>query len=92
MKYILLTALVVSCIGMTACGTTQQADPTARSGSELALFVEKYFNAYYAFNPSEATSAGFHQYDKQLEDRSASRIRSRRQWRPTAFPAVPAAG
>lgn len=65
-------AVLVSCGGS---GVT--ADPTAQGASEVAGFVEKYFTCYYAFNPSEATSAGFHQYDKQLEERNAPRIRSR---------------
>jgi uncharacterized protein (DUF885 family) len=38
----------------------------------FAAFVEDYFQAYYHWKPSEATAAGFHRYDTQLEDWSAS--------------------
>ncbi len=30
--------------------------------------VDEYFNDYFKANPSQATGAGFHQYDHQLED------------------------
>jgi uncharacterized protein (DUF885 family) len=40
----------------------------------LAAFVDEYFDAYFAWNPSEATSTGLHQYDRQLEDRSAAAL------------------
>ena len=42
--------------------------------------VDRYFDDFYHYNPTQATSDGFHQYDAQLEDYSlaatASRIRS----------------
>ena len=34
--------------------------------------VDQYFDAYFKFHPTEGTSAGFHQYDSQLEDFSAA--------------------
>ncbi len=38
--------------------------------------VDRFFDqAYFHFNPSAGTSAGFHQYDSQLEDFSAEAIR-----------------
>src|SRR5437899_7701070 len=30
--------------------------------------VDAYFDDYFKANPSQATSVGFHQYDRQLED------------------------
>ena len=30
--------------------------------------VDAYFDDYFKANPSQATTAGFHQYDRQLED------------------------
>ena len=41
--------------------------------------VDAYFDDYFKANPSQATSAGFHQYDRQLEDFSlAAHQRNRR--------------
>jgi uncharacterized protein (DUF885 family) len=40
--------------------------------------VDAYFDDYFKANPSAATSAGFHQYDNQLEDFSvAAHVRTR---------------
>src|SRR5579863_4450003 len=36
--------------------------------------VDRFFDEYFHFNPSAGTSAGFHQYDAQLEDYSATAI------------------
>jgi uncharacterized protein (DUF885 family) len=38
---------------------------------DLNKLVDQYFDFYFSFHPSEATAAGFHQYDTQLEDYSA---------------------
>lgn len=55
----------------------------ASPNSGLADFdklVDRYFDEYYHYHPSQATSDGFHQYDAQLEDyslaASAAEIRS----------------
>lgn len=53
-------------IGFMIClvmGTSTSARP--RNFPEL---VDAYFEDYFKTNPSQATSAGFHQYDHQLED------------------------
>ena len=44
------------------------ADPAA----DFNALVEKYFDFYFQTHPSEATQAGFHQYDSKLEDYSAA--------------------
>jgi uncharacterized protein (DUF885 family) len=36
------------------------------------FLTEQYFETYFKFNPTAGTSAGFHQYDEQLEDYSAA--------------------
>ncbi|QVL31028.1 DUF885 domain-containing protein [Telmatocola sphagniphila] len=36
----------------------------------FAAFVDEYFDAYFAWKPSDATAAGLHQYDGKLEDSS----------------------
>jgi uncharacterized protein (DUF885 family) len=51
----------------------QKADPAP----SLAAFVDDFFDAYFAWKPSEGTAAGFHQYDTRLEDRSASAVAKR---------------
>ena len=35
-------------------------------------FVDQYYDAAFAWSPSVGTASGFHQYDKQIEDRSAA--------------------
>src|SRR5213594_3787752 len=46
-------------------------------GSAMCQFVDDYFNAYFEWNPSTATSAGLHQYDHKIEDYSADAIAKR---------------
>ena len=43
----------------------------ADAPSLFAAFVDDYFDAYFAWKPSEGTAAGLHQYDDRLEDGSA---------------------
>jgi len=53
--------------------------------------VDAYFDDYFKANPSAATSAGFHQYDDQLEDFSAAaheRTRQRLQKYLAEFEAI----
>jgi uncharacterized protein (DUF885 family) len=42
--------------------------PEARVTAEFDGMVNEYFDTYFHFHPTEATAAGFHQYDTQLED------------------------
>ena len=44
-------------------------DAKPRTFHEL---VDAYFEDYFRANPSQATSVGFHQFDRQLEDFSLS--------------------
>jgi uncharacterized protein (DUF885 family) len=43
-----------------------------QSLSDFNALVDNYFDFYFSFHPSEATGAGFHQYDTKLEDYSAA--------------------
>ena len=43
----------------------------------MTQFVDDYFNAYFEWNPSAATSVGFHQYDGNIEDYSAAAVAKR---------------
>lgn len=37
----------------------------------FSAFVDEYYDAAFAWSPSGGTAVGFHQYDRQMEDRSA---------------------
>ncbi len=50
---------------------------TADEKSAFGPFVDRYFDTYFAWKPSEGTAAGLHQYDNQLEDRSAVAVAKR---------------
>jgi hypothetical protein len=43
----------------------------------FASFVDGYFEAKFAYEPSNGTETGLHQYDAKLEDRSKARIDQR---------------
>jgi uncharacterized protein (DUF885 family) len=45
--------------------------------SAFGPFVDRYFEAYFDWKPSEGTAAGLHQYDAQLENRSAAAVAKR---------------
>jgi uncharacterized protein (DUF885 family) len=42
----------------------------AAATADYNTMVDKYFDDYFRFHPTEATYVGFHQYDNQLEDYS----------------------
>jgi len=42
--------------------------------SDWNKMVDDYFDGYFKFHPTEATEAGFHQYDTQLEPRTKQAI------------------
>ena len=42
--------------------------------ARVAQIGDAYLRGYYTFNPSEATSAGLHEFDQQLEERSAASV------------------
>src|SRR6266850_4303284 len=65
---ILVTFLLVFC----ACRKTEEP-----RGSAMARFIDDCFNAYFEWNPSSATAVGFHQYDNELEDYSATAFEKR---------------
>jgi uncharacterized protein (DUF885 family) len=70
---------VVACvtIALLLQAPPEQRSAAADSGSAFSRFVDDYFDAYYAWKPSDGTAAGFHQYDTQLEDRSAAAVGKR---------------
>lgn len=67
--------VVLLLIYASAVSTAPKATPV-----EFDSLVDRYFDDYFHYNPTQGTSAGFHQYDTQLEDYAlatiATRIRS----------------
>lgn len=69
-------AFGVSCalalvIGTGGCATKPPAAPP------VGLFADAYFDSAFAWSPSYGTSVGLHQYDKQMEVRSAEAFQKR---------------
>jgi uncharacterized protein (DUF885 family) len=65
---------------LTAACNRRNGEATATSGQtapSLNEFVETYFRSYFEFYPSEATSAGVHDYDGKLEDFRSQEMRRR---------------
>jgi uncharacterized protein (DUF885 family) len=48
--------------------------PGGTQDARVAQIADEYLRGYYAFNPSEATAAGLHEYDAQLESRSSETV------------------
>jgi uncharacterized protein (DUF885 family) len=65
----------VSTVATTA--PTPVASTASASDAAFSKFVDDYFDARFAYLPSQGTDAGFHQYDAKLEDRSRARIEAR---------------
>src|SRR5687767_15165191 len=65
-----MRVLAVAVLLLTAC--QPQPQQTQPEGSAMPAFVEDYFNAFFEWTPTYATSLGFHQYDSKLEDHSAA--------------------
>jgi uncharacterized protein (DUF885 family) len=64
-RFALLFLLLV---GLSALGVSvAESNPPV----DFDKLVDQYFDFYFSFHPSEATAAGLHQYDRQLEDYSA---------------------
>src|SRR4051812_14671978 len=78
MRRSLLGAVVVSAFLLGSCSGGRRSESHSPQGSgDFAAFAAEYFRTYFVFNPSEGTSVGYHQFDTQIEDRSATRIQSR---------------
>src|SRR5687768_1420497 len=55
-------------------GPTASASNTRAQDARVAQLGEAYLRGHYAFNPTEATTAGLHEFDSQLEARSAADV------------------
>jgi uncharacterized protein (DUF885 family) len=63
----LLIAFLFS-MGVETLRSPAVAAPRDRASAQFAKLVDDYFDFYFQYHPSDATAAGFHQYDNQLED------------------------
>src|SRR3954471_11865847 len=48
---------------------TRTSDFNRQTDARVARLGDEYLRGYYAFNPSEATAAGLHEFDPKLEER-----------------------
>ncbi|HEX8137421.1 MAG TPA: DUF885 family protein [Pyrinomonadaceae bacterium] len=70
-----LACLLVSALPSSSRGAGQRGRVTAAGvNARFRQLAEGYLRGYYAFNPTEATAAGLHEYDAQLESRSATSV------------------
>lgn len=75
-----IAAGVLMTIWLAGCGKTEAPGGGAANGGNAAsaawnALVEQYFDqVYFKFGPTGGTSAGFHQYDTQLEDYSRAGV------------------
>src|SRR5881392_2573897 len=70
--------LPLALLGLVLAIGLRDGSPQAEAAdtpSPFAVFVDDYFDAYFAWKPSEGTAAGLHQYDDKLEDGSADATR-----------------
>ncbi len=51
--------------------TTPPTDRQAYTAADYDALVNKYFERYFEFHPTDGTAMGLHQYDAKLEDYSA---------------------
>jgi uncharacterized protein (DUF885 family) len=74
-------ALTVLSLGFAACsheqGSSASTDTTHVAATPFGAFVDSYFDSLYAFSPTAATAAGFHQYDNRIDDLSAATMTRR---------------
>jgi uncharacterized protein (DUF885 family) len=68
-----VTALVV--LLSAGCGGSRPQGDGAQSA--LQGFTDRFFQSYFEFRPTEATSVGLHQFDSALESWSAADIQKR---------------
>jgi len=65
------TAALASVLLVAAAG------PLPSRPRPFEVFADQYFSALYDFSPSQGTAAGFHQYDRRIENLSAASYRKR---------------
>ncbi len=71
-----LALLLVPLLALTSCATTHGMSPQAAHAA-FSTLVDDFFAKEFTFNPVDATVAGLHQYDAQLEAWTDARIQAR---------------
>jgi uncharacterized protein (DUF885 family) len=71
MKTTLLACLTLL-LSVTSSQSAQKQPVSNQPVSQFNALVDRYFDFYFSFHPSEATAAGFHQYDQKLENYSSA--------------------
>jgi len=61
---------ILCCIETSFMPRMSADNPASTPSEEFNRLVDDYFDAHFEFHPTEATAAGFHQYDTKLEDYS----------------------
>ena len=77
MRITTLLALIIILFVSTLAPS--QAQPAAATQNKMAAWdklVDEFFDTWFKYRPSMGTSAGFHQYDDQLEDYSAQPLKA----------------
>src|SRR6266550_1937113 len=69
MKNALLLLSLLLCLTSVLPGHAETKNVT-----DFNTLVDKYFDFYFSFHPSEATAEGFHQYDSKLEAIDGSKL------------------
>ncbi|MFN2416625.1 MAG: DUF885 family protein [Pyrinomonadaceae bacterium] len=57
-----------------AAGASRVSAANRATDARVAQIGEAYLRGHYAFNPSEATAAGLHEFDSRLEERDAESV------------------
>ena len=70
MKLLLMVVLTLSTTHALRAQTAGIADSGTPGSSEWSKLVDSFFDGYFKLNPTQGTTAGFHQYDADLEDYS----------------------
>jgi hypothetical protein len=68
---------VISALCLAASLAAASLRAAAAPDPSFAKFVDDYFDSRFDFSPTEGTSAGLHQYDTKMPDRSRARIEKR---------------
>ena len=69
-----LLAVFLCCMGAETVRSLASDTAATRASAEFAKLVDDYFDFHFQYHPTEATAAGFHQYDTQLEDYSRAAV------------------
>jgi uncharacterized protein (DUF885 family) len=77
MKKILLAAALLSIAGFVLAQAPGARSSESGADPAFARFVDDYFDARFASQPTQGTSAGFHQYDAKMPDLSRAAVEKR---------------